>query len=161
MLLGWSHGASTLLAAVNGARPDAAAVAGAIAFYPGCSAALKQPFAPAAPLLMLLGADDDWTPPAPCERLVARVLEDRPATDLVLKVYPDSVHAFDSRAPVRFRSDVSGGVNRAGVHLGGNPQARAAALAEVERFLARILDGSAPRPGTRTRSPSSAGEETE
>ena len=31
-------------------------VAGAIAFYPGCAALLKQPYTAAAPLLMLLGA---------------------------------------------------------------------------------------------------------
>ena len=139
VLLGWSHGATTLLVALNSARSGAAAVAGAIAFYPGCGAALKAPFALDAPLLMLLGADDDWTAPAPCERLVARTLQAQPQADIVLKVYADSVHGFDSERPVRFHSDVPSGVNGAGVHEGGNPQARAAAFLEMDRFLARIL----------------------
>jgi dienelactone hydrolase len=139
VLLGWSHGASTLLATVNSAQPQHPRVAGAIAIYPGCSAALKQPFALDAPLLMLLGADDDWTPPALCERVVARTLDARPTPDIVLKVYPQSVHGFDSRSPVRLRSDVPNGVNPAGVHVGGNPQARAAALDDMDRFLARTL----------------------
>ena len=139
VLLGWSNGGSTLLSALNSARATHADVAGAIAFYPGCAAHLKQPYAAAAPLLMLLGADDDWTPPAPCERLMARTREAQPALDLVLKSYPDSRHGFDSRRPVRFRSDVPGGVNPAGVHVGGNPQARAEALAEMDRFLEKLL----------------------
>jgi len=139
VLLGWSHGATTLLGALNSARSGAAPVAGAIAFYPGCSAALKEPFALEAPLLLLLGADDDWTAPAPCERLVARTLQDQPQADIVLKVYADSVHGFDSQRPVRFHGDIPNGANGAGVHEGGNPQARAAAFLEMDRFLARIL----------------------
>jgi dienelactone hydrolase len=147
VLLGWSHGATTLLSALNAKRAGHAEVAGAIAFYPGCRAARRQPFAAAAPLLMLLGADDDWTPPAPCEELVARVREQQPQADLVLIVYPDSVHGFDSRQPVRLRTDVPNGVDPAGVHLGGNPKARAAALAEMDRFLARILQSDGPVSG--------------
>jgi len=139
VLLGWSHGAMTLLVALNSARPGAPAVAGAIAFYPGCSAALRAPFALDAPLLMLLGADDDWTAPAPCEQLVARTLQAQPQADIVLKVYAGSVHGFDSQRPVRFRADVPNGTDRAGVHQGGNPQARAAALLEMDQFLGRIL----------------------
>ncbi len=139
VLLGWSHGATTLLVALNSARPGAAAVAGAIAFYPGCRAALRAPFALDAPLLMLLGANDDWTAPAPCVRLVARTLQAQPQADVVLKVYPDSVHGFDSQRPVRFRDDVRNGADPAGVNLGGNPQARAAAFLEMDQFLGRIL----------------------
>jgi dienelactone hydrolase len=139
VLLGWSHGATTLLGALNSLRPGHADVAGAIAFYPGCGNVLKQPFAVAAPLLMLLAADDDWTPPAACERLVDRTRQGQPGVDIALTIYPDSMHGFDSRRPVRFRADVPNGANRAGVHVGGNPVARAAALAEMDRFLARIL----------------------
>jgi dienelactone hydrolase len=139
VLLGWSNGASTLLTALNSARPKPADVAGAVAFYPGCSQMLKRPYTAAAPLLMLLGAIDDWTPPAPCERLAARVRQAQPSLDLVLKVYPDSGHGFDGRGPVRFRSDVASGVSPAGVNVGGNPQARSEALAEMDRFLAQLL----------------------
>src|SRR5207249_9393854 len=45
VLLGWSHGAMTSLNAINSARTGfAALLAGAVVFYPGCSALLKVPF---------------------------------------------------------------------------------------------------------------------
>jgi hypothetical protein len=39
---------------------------------------------------------------------------------------------------VRLRTDVPNGAGGAGVHQGGNPQPRAAALLEVDQFLARF-----------------------
>jgi dienelactone hydrolase len=138
VLLGWSHGATTALGAVNAATPGAAQVAGAIAFYPGCGTLLKQPFRLQAPLLLLLGASDDWTPPAPCEALAGRIGQTQPDAEIVLRVYADSYHGFDSRQPVRLRTDVPNGAGRAGVHQGGNPRARAAALQEVDQFLTRF-----------------------
>jgi dienelactone hydrolase len=139
VLLGWSHGAMTTLAAINAARADAARpVAAAVVFYPGCSALLRQDFRLAQPLLMLLGAADDWTPPARCEQLVARTRAAQPAADITLRVYADAYHGFDGRGPLRFRADVPNGVDAAGVHVGGQPAARAAALDELDRFLSRI-----------------------
>ncbi|UCG98885.1 MAG: hypothetical protein JSW31_07625 [Burkholderiales bacterium] len=87
---------------------------------------------------MLLGASDDWTPPAPCEALVARTKQALPQADIALRVYADSYHGFDSGQAVRLRTDVPNGAGGAGVHQGGNPQARAAALLEVDQFLARF-----------------------
>jgi dienelactone hydrolase len=146
VLLGWSHGAMTLLTSVNAARsPHAEPLAAAIAFYPGCSALLKQDFRIDVPLLMLLGAADDWTPPARCVTLVEQLRRAQPQADVALHVYPDSYHGFDSTRPVRFRPDVPNGVDKRGVHQGGNPAARAAALAEVDRFLARVLRQPAPQ----------------
>jgi dienelactone hydrolase len=139
VLLGWSHGAMTTLAAINAARADAAQpVAAAVVFYPGCSALLRQDFRLAQPLLMLLGAADDWTPPARCEQLVARTRAAQAAADITLRVFADAYHGFDGRGPLRFRADVPNGVDAAGVHVGGQPAARAAALDELDRFLSRI-----------------------
>lgn len=136
--LGWSHGAMTVLSAIDASRPTRAQpLAGAIVFYPGCSAVDARRYAPAVPLLMQLGARDDWTPPQRCERLVEAVRARQPGADLALTVHPDSYHGFDSTGPVRVRSDVQGGTRT--VHAGGNPTARAAALAEMDRFLDRIL----------------------
>lgn len=138
VLLGWSHGAMTTLAAINAARSDAAQpVAAAVVFYPGCSALRRQEFVLAQPLLMLLGAADDWTPPSHCEALVERVRERQPQADVTLRVYPASYHGFDGTTPVRFRPGVPNGVDPKGVHSGGNPAARDAALAELESFLQR------------------------
>ncbi len=138
VVLGWSHGAMTALSALNARRTDAAApVAGVIAFYPGCAGLLQWPFALSQPLLMLLGGADDWTPPARCEQLVARTRSAQPTVDITLHVYPGAYHGFDGRNPVRFRTGVPNGVDAAGVHAGGDPQARVAAHAELDRFLAR------------------------
>jgi dienelactone hydrolase len=138
-LLGWSHGAMTALAAINSERPDAARpLAGAAVFYPGCTALLRARFALDTPLLMLLGANDDWTPPQPCVRLAERTTSAQPGADFTWTVYADSYHGFDSKHPVRLRADVplNGGK---GVHQGGNSRAREQAQQALDAFFARIL----------------------
>jgi dienelactone hydrolase len=145
VVLGWSHGAMTALSALDAHRTDAAApVAGVIAFYPGCSWLLRRPFALSQPLLMLLGGADDWTPSAGCEQLVARTRNVQPTADVTLRVYPGAYHGFDGRNPVRFRAGLPNGVDAAGVHVGGDPQARDAAHAELDRFLARWAHAASP-----------------
>jgi dienelactone hydrolase len=139
-LLGWSHGAMTALGAINAAREvSPPPLAGAAAFYPGCRALLDQPFRLEIPVLMLLAEKDDWTPPARCVQLAERTRAAEPAADLAVKVYPDSYHGFDGARPVRFRTDVPNGVDRSGVHAGGNPVAREQSRRELDLFLARIF----------------------
>ena len=63
-LIGWSHGGITTLHAVD----DIYLVGrdrfrAAIAFYPGCLIRLLRVNAP---LLILIGEEDDWTSPARC-----------------------------------------------------------------------------------------------
>ncbi len=137
-LLGWSNGASTTLAVLDNARGTPPAVAGAAVFYPGCGPLQRQQamLAPT-PLLMQLGTDDDWTPPAPCVALAERL--QKHGRDVTLHVYPGSVHGFDGTAPVRVRADVPNGVHAHGVQQGGNPAAREASLAALDAFLARVL----------------------
>jgi dienelactone hydrolase len=136
-MIGWSNGGSTVLSASNLHHRDVAAAivkpAFAIAFYPGCETDLKRGYSPAAPLLMLVGQLDDWTPSAPCVALATSVTEMRPE----IAVYPGAWHGFDSDAPVRVRKDVPNGVNPGqGVHVGGNPAAWRASRDRVVRFLA-------------------------
>jgi len=67
----------------------------AIAFYPYCGFDLAGDRL-AAPLLIQIGAQDDWTPPAPCQRLAAAwQAQDQPVE---IDVYPGARHGFDSRA---------------------------------------------------------------
>jgi dienelactone hydrolase len=140
VVLGWSHGAITTLNAINSARRGfAAPLAGAVVFYPGCGGLLRHPFKLDIPVLMLLAEKDDWTPSAPCVELVERTRSGQPQVDLTLRVYADSYHGFDGTAPVRYWTDVSNGVDAAGVHLGANPATRAQALAEMDQFLVRVL----------------------
>jgi len=62
-LLGWSHGAMTALASLDRSVPGSASpVAGAVVFYPGCRWLRQGAFEFDVPLLVQLGAKDDWTP---------------------------------------------------------------------------------------------------
>jgi dienelactone hydrolase len=136
-MIGWSNGGSTVLSATNLHHRDVAAAivkpAFAIAFYPGCESDLKRGYSPSAPLLMLVGQLDDWTPSAPCVALAKSVTEMPPE----ITVYPGAWHGFDSDAPVRLRKDVPNGVNPGqGVHVGGHPAAWRASRDRVVRFLA-------------------------
>ena len=154
VMLGWSHGATTVLSALNSDGPAYARnVAAAIVFYPGCSSLLKQPFRLQLPVLMLLGEKDDWTPPGRCLELAERTRKARPDVDLDVHLYSDSHHGFDSTQPVRFRADVSSGANPKGVHAGGNRTARAAALAEIDTFLGSRLAPARNETPTLTGSP--------
>ena len=133
-LLGWSHGGSAVLSATDAARADVRAQAVrpavAIAFYPGCSAALKSGYQPSAPLVLMLGEKDDWTPPGPC-------IELGKAVGAEANVYPDSYHDFDNPVgELRLRTDVPNGIRPGqGVHAGPNPATREQAYARLREVL--------------------------
>jgi len=137
-LLGWSHGGSAVLAATDLSRADVRAQllqpALAVAFYPGCSAALKSGYRPSAQLVLMLGEKDDWTPPAPCVELGK-------AVGAEINLYADSYHDFDNPVgQVRLRLDVPNGVHPGqGVHVGPNPAAREQAYARLRELLAQAF----------------------
>lgn len=137
-VVGWSHGAMTALEVLDRSlwqSPPAAIVA----YYPGCSSWKRRALVqPAAPLLMLLGDADEWTPVAPCKELGERFQADYPGV-VDVRAYADSHHGFDSRAGVRFRADIPAGPDKLGVHVGGNAAAREASLVELDRFLGQHL----------------------
>ena len=135
-MLGWSNGGSTVLAATNRRHPEVAAAALApslaVAFYPGCENELGAGYEASAPLLLLLGEADDWTPAAPCKALAALAR----GQAVQVEAYAGASHGFDGASPVRLRKDVPNGVNPGqGVHLGGNPAAREASAARLDNFL--------------------------
>jgi dienelactone hydrolase len=137
-LLGWSHGGSAVLAATDLSRADVRAQlpqpALAVAFYPGCSAALKSGYRPSARLVLMLGEKDDWTPPGPCVELGKVVGAE-------VNLYADSYHDFDSPVgEVRLRLDVPNGLHPGqGVHVGPNPAAREQAYARLRELLAQAF----------------------
>ena len=143
-LLGWSNGGSTVLAASNARHAEVAAAqvkpSLLVAFYPGCANELARGFEAIAPLLMLVGQLDDWTPAAPCEQLaqVNSASGASGASRIQLLVYEGAYHGFDGTAPVRLRRDVPNGVNPGrGVHVGAEPTARAASALALQEFLRR------------------------
>lgn len=134
-VLGWSNGGSAVLAASNRRHAEVAAAGPRpslwVAYYPGCEAELARGYEIAEPLLMLLGEADDWTPAAPCKALAATS-----GPKVQWEAFAGAYHGFDGTAPVRLRRDVPNGVNPGqGVHVGGDPQARTAAAARLEKFL--------------------------
>ena len=134
--VGWSNGGSTVLAATNGRHRDVASAqthaAFAVAFYPGCEADLRRGYEPVAPLLLLIGGADDWTPAAPCRAMVRKSADPKPQ----LEVYPGAFHDFDSDTPMRVRKDVPNGMNPGqGVHIGGNAAAWRASQARLLAFV--------------------------
>jgi len=137
-LLGWSHGGSAVLSGTDASRADvrgqAVKPAIAVAFYPGCAVAIKSGYKPSAPLVLMLGEKDDWTPPAPCVALGNSVGAE-------VNLYADSYHDFDNPVgEVRLRKDVPNGVNPGqGVHVGPNPVAREQAYARLKLVLAKAL----------------------
>jgi dienelactone hydrolase len=140
-LLGWSNGGSTVLAATNAGHAEVAAApvrpSHAVAFYPGCADEQRRGYWPVAPLLLLLGAADDWTPIAPCQALAEASSAPQPE----VHVYTGAYHGFDGLGPVRVRADVPGGVRPgAGVHVGGDAAAREASRAALQAFLKSMSD---------------------
>ena len=133
-LIGWSNGGSTVLAAGDARSAGPVKPAFLVAFYPGCEAALKAGFRPVAPLLLLLGGADDWTPPQPCQALARPARGEAPAVEA--ETFDGAFHGFDGEPPVRLRRDVPNGVHPGqGVHVGGDPAAREAALARLDQFI--------------------------
>jgi dienelactone hydrolase len=128
-VMGGSHGGTTTLLTLarHGFRAG-------VALYPRCSMA-AQAYRPTAPLLVLIGELDDWTPAADCRRLAGAA---------TLKVYPGAHHSFDSDRPVRFvaaRINPSSPSGR-GATTGGNTPAWKDAIEEVTRFFDRNLNRS-------------------
>jgi dienelactone hydrolase len=137
-LLGWSHGAGVTLQAISHQPSAGDGFNAAVAFYPGCTSRNKkaEQFHPYAPLLLLIGTSDDWTPAAPCQALADAVAKRGEPMRIVL--YPDSYHDFDNPGlkALRVRKDVPNGVHPgAGVTVAPNAQAREDAKLRVVAFL--------------------------
>lgn len=161
-VLGWSHGGSAVLAALNARAPIVAArlnrtssapyFRAGVAFYPGCYESLraKVGYEIAAPLRLFIAGSDDWTSPAPCIELAERLAKE--GEPVKFTVYPDTYHGFDGPpTQKRLRLEVPNGVHPGqGVTLAPNPDARADAYLRLRAYLRaelaeRFDDGSAAR----------------
>ncbi|MDQ7989867.1 MAG: dienelactone hydrolase family protein [Candidatus Dactylopiibacterium sp.] len=141
-LLGWSHGGGTTLDTIARAPRAGTGFASAVAFYPGCSkrAQRAEAYRPYAPLLIVMGEADDWTPFAPCRDLVAALAARGEAVRLLS--YPDTYHDFDNPAlrSRRVREEVPNGVNPGqGTTVAPNPAAREDAKRQVLAFFRQTL----------------------
>jgi dienelactone hydrolase len=113
-----------------------------VAFYPGCRtlARSKTPYRPYAPLLILAGEADDWTPAQPCVELVEIARKQGAAMEIV--TYPGAHHSFDRiNSPVRYRPNVRNlnQHDRKGATAGEHPEARKDAIRRTLAFFALHL----------------------
>jgi dienelactone hydrolase len=141
-LLGWSHGGGSALATISHKPPVGVGFRAAVSFYPGCTLRARKAdaFHPYAPVLLLIGESDDWTPAAPCKALVSAVAARGEPMRIV--TYAGTYHDFDnpSLKNRRVRKDVRNGMHPGqGVTTAPNPAARADALKRVSAFFAEEL----------------------
>lgn len=144
-VVGWSHGAQTVLQVMDGSLKSAAAQphlpVAAVAFYPGCLYQLIQlnqlknaAYDLSAPLLLMTGELDNWTLAKNCVAFHDRI---KPLITIPfdLVVYPSSYHGFDSLSKVTERSGVGNAASGRAM-VGGNPDALKASHGRLFDFLA-------------------------
>jgi dienelactone hydrolase len=134
VLLGWSDGGSTVLATVGPGLPPGL-IRGAVALYPACArTAHGRAWRNQVPLLILLGAADDWTPPAACRALVGR------SVSLTLTLYKGAYHDFDvPDDPVHVIRGLPYTRDHDGVaHAGEDDEARVLAMAAASAFFGTL-----------------------
>ncbi len=139
-LVGWSNGGTAALWAVRNAtakQPSEPDFRSAVTLYPGCRELQATGWSARVPTLILVGAADDWTPAAPCQKIVAEA-RGRSALARVI-TYPKAYHDFDrANFPLRQRTGLAFTADGSGTaHLGTNEAARADALKRVPEWFAR------------------------
>jgi dienelactone hydrolase len=154
-IMGGSHGGTTTVGAMLAPQSDGEPLAAerrqgfaaAVALYPGCTSsgrswhvAGSSTYRAAAPLLILIGEKDDWTPAEACRKLAADA--QAAGTPVEIKVYPGAHHSFDSSRPVRFIANrINGNApGGRGATTGGDPAAWADAIRQVTAFFGRHLN---------------------
>ncbi len=161
-LMGGSHGGWTTLATMTPTGRDDEPLrqakqdgfAAAVALYPACAApygswAVKRErgmvgpvvtysgvYKPLAPVLVLVGEKDDWTPAEPCRHLVDTSRTAGYAIDIV--VYPGAYHAFDSDHPVRYDARRTNGNSPTG--KGATTGGDAAAWSDARKQIFTFFD---------------------
>ena len=100
-ITGWSLGGGvTLFSAwlpLKEAINKELSFASHLAYYPPCFINPDNTDFSKAPIHILIGELDNWTPSAPCLDLVDKL---KPNTDISLTIYKDSYHSFDRDAPL-------------------------------------------------------------
>jgi dienelactone hydrolase len=144
-IVGWSQGGGVILFMMGpqrSGRPPALPQGdfrAAVAFYPGACNDRRHssPWTSAVPLLVLTGAEDVWTPLAPCKEFLEGAIAR--GSRIEIQIYPGAYHGFD--APNNPRRELPDYRTRAGVVpiVGTDPAGRADSLSRVPAFLARFL----------------------
>jgi dienelactone hydrolase len=146
--IGFSQGGVFAMSVVNGPSLQRAAARGVtaepgfaagIGVYPGgCKSLIPQ--LAVKPLLVLIGAADDWTPPSFCQQMVDS-MKSRGANAAIV-LYPGAYHYFDVEDQKREYLDYVGNDTKPGgrgATVSYQAEAAAAAFRDVERFFGQHL----------------------
>lgn len=134
-VLGWSRGAWGTLAALSSIPDkDPEPFQAAALFYPPCQGV--EPWRANVQVLMLLGEQDNLTPPAFCVELIRRLAN---PNAVEVETYKDARHGFDiSDLPeVMLYPSGKAGEKRT---VGYNRDAAVRAHEEVQRFFKRVFE---------------------
>jgi dienelactone hydrolase len=143
-VIGWSEGGGAVLFPIGAqslgrpAQLPQGDFRAAVAFYPAsCNERRQQGWTSTIQLLVLVGADDVWTPAAPCKELLDGAAAR--GANIEIQVYPGAYHDFDW--PNMARHESPNFRTAAGVVpiQGTDPAARQDALSRVPAFLGRYL----------------------
>jgi len=133
--IGYSHGGSTLLTAASTEEQHPnVSIRAFILFYPGCLGHQQLPGT--TPILMLLGAKDDWVSTPACEALAKSAAATGRSVTAV--VYPNARHHFDG-AELRKLTIVADARGGRGATMDYDPAAHEDAEKQVRAFLAAHL----------------------
>ncbi len=164
-IMGGSHGGWTTLAAMCASMHEKDPLAdakrngfaSAVALYPSCGArygawsTVRQyknlgpvvshsgVYKPIAPVLILIGEKDDWTPAEDCRQMVE--VSRKAGFPLSITIYPGAYHSFDSDSPVRhnaLRTNISSPSGK-GATTGGDSAAWSDSKKKVASFFAQHL----------------------
>ncbi len=157
-VMGGSNGGVATFAAANAdmikennwLAPSQPGFVQAIAFYPECGISYgdwqvttRRPFTasgrfrPAMPVLILIGALDNWTPVSACEEM----LKASAGEAIEMKVYPGAHHSFDNPNVGVFHNPRASNINNpgGGATTGQNLPAREDSRRVVQALLAEKL----------------------
>ena len=128
--MGWSYGGGTVLSAVStpiGNKKRENYFKAGIAFYPRCR---EERASLEAPLLVLIGSRDDWTPTDTCESMKKIWSKKGVSHELILKIYSGAYHGFDTEGlDETYR----------GHRMKYDPKAASDAIMQVKDFFERHL----------------------
>jgi dienelactone hydrolase len=149
---GWSNGGVFSMAVVNGPSQERAKRRGveipepgyraAVGVYPGGCDSLADQLS-VRPVLVVIGAADDWTKASLCEELAVK--QRAKGADVTLAVYPGAYHYFDVEGqPRAFLAEVENTNkpnNCCGATVAFDAAANADAHRQIGEFFARHLGG--------------------
>jgi dienelactone hydrolase len=136
-LVGWANGAIAVLWAVRPQLPVKTDpdFRSAVAFYPDCRLPSGLGWSARVPTLVLIGGNDDQSPPAACRQMIDGA-RGRSALARIV-VYPGAYHDFDRpNLPVNASASTEAGAPERD-RLGPDPVARADSQKRVAEWLAR------------------------